>query len=587
MTPKNALVLGALVDPPEGFKAANASSVQFGFPLNAVTDSFAICGKKRTGKSNTAVVFCEALYDAGLPFVVLDPKGDWWGMRAGEDGSPKGGLPIPIFGGEHGDYPLRPDAGAYMAQLIVEHNLTCILDVSEFTQTELRRFTKAFLSSLYKLNPKTPRMVVLEEAQEIAPQNVMSGRGDDGDAEMVGAVKRFVKLGGFKGLGTCLVSQRFADVNKGVTTQVETLIVHRTTGPQDKKAIKDWVSGAAEGAELVDSLTTLDNGEAWVWSPQFLKSTTRVAMRRRRTFDSGATPEVGAARRVATLADIGGIDIEGAMATAIEHAKATDPAELRKAIAERDKAIRDLQRQLDERPTEQVAAEPVEVPVLSDFDRTLMEDLAQSLHDVMNKIAGTGRPAAAPVRAPKPAPSPRAQPARPAAAPVPLTNVPASAFVKVAGPPAALPPGEAKVLKAIAMYDDGVERDDLTVLTGYKKSSRDQYVSRLSLKGLVRVEGRRAVATEAGIEALGGDFEPLPTGDDLRAYWLNRLPPGEAAILNVLVDAYPDDVARTSIDEATGYKKSSRDQYISRLGAKRLVVVSGAGLVRAPDTLFG
>jgi hypothetical protein len=39
--------------------------------------------------------------------------------------------------------------------------------------------------------------------------------------------------------------------------------------------------------------------------------------------------------------------------------------------------------------------------------------------------------------------------------------------------------------------------------------------------------------------SLGGGSEPLPTGDELRAYWLKRLPEGERRIPEVLVAAYP------------------------------------------------
>ena len=43
----------------------------------------------------------------------MDPKGDWWGLRAAADG--KGpGLPIVIVGGEHGDVPLEVGAGGKM-----------------------------------------------------------------------------------------------------------------------------------------------------------------------------------------------------------------------------------------------------------------------------------------------------------------------------------------------------------------------------------------------------------------------------------------------------------------------------------------
>jgi hypothetical protein len=41
-----------------------------------------------------------------------------------------------------------------------------------------------------------------------------------------------------------------------------------------------------------------------------------------------------------------------------------------------------------------------------------------------------------------------------------------------------------------------------------------------------------------------------------------------------------------AIDAATGYKRSSRDVYLQRLGARQLVVPEGRGAVRASVELF-
>jgi hypothetical protein len=44
--------------------------------------------------------------------------------------------------------------------------------------------------------------------------------------------------------------------------------------------------------------------------------------------------------------------------------------------------------------------------------------------------------------------------------------------------------------------------------------------------------------------------------------------------------------AAHSIDEATEYKRSSRDTYIQRLSARQLVVIERGGEVRAHAELF-
>src|SRR5688572_29435200 len=86
-------------------------------PLEAITQTFGVLAKRGAGKSNAAAVMAEAMYGAGLPFVVVDPVGAWWGLRSSRDGKTDG-LSVPIFGGARGDVPLEPGGGNLVADLI-------------------------------------------------------------------------------------------------------------------------------------------------------------------------------------------------------------------------------------------------------------------------------------------------------------------------------------------------------------------------------------------------------------------------------------------------------------------------------------
>lgn len=78
-------------------------------PLDIITSSNGILAKKGAGKTSAAVVLLEEMHQVGVPVIVVDPKGDWYGVRTSADGrSP--GLPIPILGGRHGDIPLDATA---------------------------------------------------------------------------------------------------------------------------------------------------------------------------------------------------------------------------------------------------------------------------------------------------------------------------------------------------------------------------------------------------------------------------------------------------------------------------------------------
>lgn len=103
-----------------------------------MTETFAILAKRRAGKSNAAVVMAEEMYAAGLPWVAVDPKGDWYGVRASGDGR-KPGLAVIVFGGLHADVPLEPASGRLVAGLFAERRLSGVLDVSEMTKADQRR----------------------------------------------------------------------------------------------------------------------------------------------------------------------------------------------------------------------------------------------------------------------------------------------------------------------------------------------------------------------------------------------------------------------------------------------------------------
>lgn len=124
--------------------------------------STALLGQRGSGKTYASRVLSEELLAAGVQTVILDPMGVFWGLRSSATGT-KEGLPIPVFGGKHGDAPLEPSAGTLMADLAVEEGLSMILDLSSFgTRTQGRTFAAAFLARLYRTNRHLLHLVVDE-----------------------------------------------------------------------------------------------------------------------------------------------------------------------------------------------------------------------------------------------------------------------------------------------------------------------------------------------------------------------------------------------------------------------------------------
>lgn len=605
-------------------------------PLDAVTQTIAILAKRRAGKSYTMRRLAEQLFAAGQQLVIVDPKGDQWGIRSSADGKAPG-LPIVILGGERGDIPLEASAGELVAKLVVEDRVSVLLDLSLFRKHEVATFMTAFLENLYRLKAReiyrTPVMLVIDEADAVAPQKPQKG-----EERMLGAAEDIVRRGGQRGIGCVLVTQRSAVLNKNVLTQAQMLVALRTIAPQDLAAMDAWIQvhGTPEQRKtLMESLPSLPVGDAWFWSPGWPTTDgifKRVHVLPIETFDSGATPKPGVKPvEPKNLADVDLDALKGQMAATIAKAKADDPRELRKQIAE-------LKRELANAPAPVVNKTPpaVHKPTLTDADRALLEKVAGGLADraeaaritisladhslqesvqkaaaeYLNTVRKVGMDAALNVEQTLERAGLQKVLGKLAAVSLPPQNTQAKSATGSRLPPAAsqgrrvdpaastsrptslvsthgaLPPGEHATLTAALQYPDGLDRKRLGILTGYKRSSRDAYINRLTQKGLVAVNGALLYPTDEGRAALNGSFEPLPTGAELVAYWRGRLPEGERKTLDVLLKA-DGDVAREAIDDATGYKRSSRDAYLVRLKARGLVEFSGRGTVRASDELLG
>lgn len=571
-------------------------------PLEAVTQAIGILAKRRAGKSYTARRLAEQLWKCGQQVVIVDPKGDTWGIRSSADGKAPG-FPVVIIGGERGDVKLEPGSGEIVAKLVVEERVSVLLDLSLLRKHEVATFMTGFLENLYRLKAReeyrTPVMLLIDEADAIAPQKPQKG-----EERMLGAAEDIVRRGGQRGIGCTLVTQRSAVLNKNVLTQVQVLIVLRTIAPQDLAALDAWID--VHGTEqqrktLRESLPSLPVGDAWFWSPGWPAADgifKRVHVLPIETFDSGATPKVGEKRvEPRNLADVDLEALQRQMAETIERAKADDPKELKRKIAE-------LQKQVAKPVTTTAAVSIDPARLTQEFERgarSVKGELAkelkqygkcvtQRLRDELPRVIAESIKTFVDTLLPEmPSLEAAIEEARISTlAPQTARQIPQARPRTIAtsnnGHGEHLPPGERAILIACAQYPDGVTKEQLSILTGYKRSSRDAYIQRLRQREFVLDKGS-VFATEGGISALGSDYEPLPTGLDLQRYWLDRLPEGEAAILRVLIGAAPSAVERTSLDDATGYKRSSRDAYLQRLKARKLVRITGDG-VRASEELF-
>lgn len=548
-------------------------------PVEALAATQAILAIKGAGKSYGAMKMMEEAVKGGFQAVALDPTGIWWGVSAAGDGP---ALPVLVMGGEHGNVPLESTSGEVVAEFIVDSGRSVVLDLSLMRKAEMHRFMAAFLDKLYhyKATHRENLHVFFDEADTAAPQSP----GPE-QAKVLGAAEDVVRRGRSRGLGMTLITQRPAVLNKNLLEMCDTLFVMRVVGSNDQEAIRRRVrvdASDADVAAMMQSLASLKNGEAWVWSPSSLGIFKRFKFGARQTFDSGKSPRPG--ERMAqpkARAEIDLNDLTAKIKATVDKSRENDPASLKATIAGLRK---ELATAIADKP--KAIEKIVEVPVLKNGQLDRTEKMAARLEVAGDKLA---KEAAELRRLIAPATARAAHAATVPASPSPrvIQRPPTPArSVKSTNAGGDLPKGEKAILIAVAQNEGGAASDQLTVLTGYKRSTRDAYLQRLRERGFIENGGNGFIATDEGIASLGHDFEPLPTGAGLRTWWIARLPEGERRIFEALIESYPAPVDREFIGEATGFKRSTRDAYLQRLASRRLIVPMANGLVALSENLI-
>lgn len=530
--------------------------------------------------------------------LVIDPEGEFASLRERFD--------YVLAAKSGGDTAADPRSAALLAERLLELKVSAILDIYELKPHERILFVRRFLEALIDA-PKAlwhPALVVVDEAHVYCPQV--------GEAESAGAVKDLATRGRKRGFCAVLASQRLSKLHKDAAAECNNKLIGRTSLDVDMKRAAHELGLTSK--EQIFQLRDRRAGEFYVFGPAFVDVVGIASVR----VGPVETTHPKAGARLAFTAPPPTSKI-----TALLPKLADLPAEQEERIKSVDtlkKENANLRRELTiaqraQPPAPKAETKTVEKFVLKDGQLARAEkliDRAERLSEtfghlvsiplskILEDVAGVEegfrttakaiRDAIAQTRAPQPHIPPAATRREPL---TPSKAMGGSRPVSSPARPAReahdagdrLPPGEYATLTAALQYN-GLDRKRLSVLTGYKRSSRDAYIARLVAKGLVDVQGQSLFATDAGRAALNGSFEPLPTGADLIEYWLQRLPEGERKSLNVLIEANGQDVERERIDTATGYKRSSRDAYLTRLKARGLVEFSGRGMVRASAELF-
>lgn len=572
-------------------------------PVDAVTQRISILGKTRSGKSHTAGVLVEEVLKAEQQVVILDPKGDWWGLRSSSDGK-AAGLPITIMGGSHGDVPLEPTAGALIADMVVNEGLSVILDLSLFeSKAEEIRFVTAFLDRLYRKNTQ-PVLLVIDEADVFAPQ-----RPERNENLMLNRMETICRRGAGKGIGVVLISQRSASIHKGCLSQTELMIAHQTTAPQDKAALKEWVVNHGDDdrrEEFLEAISKLPQGTAIVWSPSWLEIYKQVGIRQKETYDSSAAPKVGQSRRPPKI--LAQVDLERLkkhMAETIEKAKQEDPKALRDEV-------RKLRAQLAARPAAAPPPPPprpaaaadqkvVEVPILGKRELRRLEKLAERVEETKKaywmtttSLENATRDLAAAFQRLRDGKS--TNEVRKAIGLGPVKEKPPAPPVQA--PPATARPYDGEkldkcgraVLTVLAQQPNPCTIGKIALLAGYRQSgSFKNTLSGLRTQGYLIGQNSSVMAITTPGRAILGTFEAMPHGPELAEYWMRHpsFGPCERKILAAILNS-TSGLTIEEICEKTGYTASgSFKNSLSCLRTAGVLVGRNSEKMAAAEALYG
>lgn len=526
-----------------------------------------------------------------VPVIIIDPEGEFATLRE------KFGY---VLVGKGGETPADLRSAAMVAHKLLELRASAVCDLYELKPQTRHQWVRLFLDALIDA-PKElwkPTVIVVDEAHQYAPE------GKSGESEASSAMIDLATRGRKRGYCAVFATQRLGKLRKDAAAELLNVMVGMTFIDIDRDRAAECLGvGRDEKHKFNDEIKLLTEGKFYCLGRAICKERTLI--------------KVGGVET--THPEAGGGKFAAEPPPAPEAIKGMLPrlADLPKAAEEKAKTEAELRteiRTLKTKLTMVEKAQPVapapakqsvkSVPTLTDAERkrlTALINAHEGFESSTNRLVGIAEnlrteaslsrleiqhfkqllsekissPQQLTTFAGSGAPTARAPVIR-------RTVTPSPDSLDSNGK---LPHGEEKILSACIQFHEGLKREQITVLTTFKRSTRDAYIYRLMTRGLVNDRGGIIYATPDGIAALP-NHEPLPVGEELQEHWRQRLPSGERQLFEHIIAAYPNSILRDQLTELTGFKRSTRDAYLYRMSSKMLFSDTGRGEVRASDNLF-
>ncbi len=200
-----------------------------------------------------------------VQIIMIDTEGEFSNLRKENDF---------ILVGKGADAPADPRSAELLARRLLELRASAIIDLYELLPRDRRQFVKLFFQALVNA-PKElwpinsgDCLVILDEAHLFAPEK--------GESEALDAVTAMSSLGRKRGLGLILATQRIAKLNKDAAAECNNKLIGRAAQDIDRKRAADELGFTTK--EQVISLRDLDPGEFYAFGPAISRDVVKLTI---------------------------------------------------------------------------------------------------------------------------------------------------------------------------------------------------------------------------------------------------------------------------------------------------------------------
>lgn len=233
-----------------------------------------ICCISGGGKTHFATRVTEQSFGQ-VGIIIIDVEGEYSRLREN--------YPFLIIGK---DVPLTPEAAGFLAEQVLENELSVIIDGSDpnLDEATFQEFVRDFLNRFLAIETakRKPYLVIAEEVDELAPEHNFA-------TSLCGpAVLKVAKKGRKRGLGIMTLTQRPALEAKGVISQSRNKGIGQLDWDPDKQVVQKF---ARIPQDITDRLDQFKRGDFYI-SGDWVDKPGLVHVGPVKTKHVGETPEI-------------------------------------------------------------------------------------------------------------------------------------------------------------------------------------------------------------------------------------------------------------------------------------------------------